>query len=107
MIDYDGVVEQTEPLIIGGYGTHDNPPQFINPCSIAIDVNDHIYAADSKNGRVQVLALCGNPVRKPIYVGKKFQPSSVAVSSDGQVFICDSHLIRVYVSGKLIILLCV
>ena len=96
MIDYDGFVEHSKPLIIGRYGTQENPPQFINPCSVAIDDDDAIYIADSKNSRVQILSLNGNPLRKPIDLGKNFQPSSVTVNSNRHVFVTDSCLVRVY-----------
>lgn len=96
MIDYDGFVQHSEPLIIGLYGVNENPPQFAHPCGIAIDVNDAIYIADLRNSRVQILSLNGNPLRKPIDLGKNFQPSSITVNCDRHVFVTDSRLVRVY-----------
>jgi DNA-binding beta-propeller fold protein YncE len=92
-------VEHSEPFVIGRYGTRENPPQFMHPCSIAVDVNDDIYVADSKNARVQILSLNGDPVRKPIDLGKNFQPSSITVNSDRHVFVSDSHVVRAYSSN--------
>jgi DNA-binding beta-propeller fold protein YncE len=106
MIDYDELVEHSELLMIGRYGTHENSPQFIHPSSIAIDVNDEIYVADTKNARVQILSLNGIPVRKPIDLGKNFQPSSIAVNSARHIFVSDSHIVRGYSSnGNLILLI--
>lgn len=99
MIDYDGFVEHSEPLIIGRYGAHENPPQFIHPCGVTIDDDDAIYIADSKNSRVQILSLNGKPLRKPIDLGKNFQPLSIAVNSNRHVFVTDSRLVRVYSSN--------
>ena len=99
MIDHNSLVEPTEPRSIGRYGTLDNPAQFKYPRGIAIDINDELYVADSKNSRVQLMSLDGNPVRKPIYLGKNFHPTSLTVSLDRQVFISDSHVVRVYSSS--------
>ena len=99
MIDYDGLVEHSEPLMIGHYGTNESSPQFMHPCSIAIDVQDKIYVADSQNARVQILSLNGSPVRKPIDLGNNFQPSSIAVSSSRHVFVSDSRVVRAYSSS--------
>ena len=99
MIDYDGLVERSESLIIGHYGTHETSPRFIHPCGITIDINDGIYVADMKNARVQILSLNGIPVRKPIDLSKNFQPSSITVNSIHHVFVTDSHVVRAYSSN--------
>lgn len=100
MVDYNGLIERTEPLVIGCKGEKSDPPNFRFPCSIALDQHDNIYIADSRNRRVQVLHIDGSPARKPIEVGN-FQPCAIAVSSTGKIFISNSHLIRIYSSdGK-------
>ncbi|XP_028408454.1 uncharacterized protein LOC114531021 [Dendronephthya gigantea] len=99
MIDHNSLVEPTEPRSIGRYGTLENPPQFKYPRGVAIDINNELYVADSKNSRVHVISLNGKPVRKPIYLGKNFHPTSLAVSLDRHVFISDSHVVRVYSSN--------
>ena len=99
MIDYDGLVERSESLTIGHYGTHETSPQFVHPCGITIDINDDIYVADMKNARVQILSLNGIPVQKPINLGKNFHPSSIIVNSTRHVFVTDSHVVRAYSSN--------
>ena len=95
MIDYNGLTGGITSVIIGRKGKKSDPPNFMFPCSVALDQDGNIYVADSRNRRVQILQMDGDALRKPIEFGR-FQPSAVAVSKNGKCFISDSYVVRAY-----------
>ena len=67
--------------------------QFFNPAGIAIDSNDNIYVADSKNSRVQIFTSDGTYLNKfegfNSGVDGFRQPIDIAINSTGHIYVAD------------------
>ncbi len=83
--------------IWGGEG--DGPGQFRFPDAVALDGQDNIYVADSRNHRVQRLtpqgaysAAWGSPGSAP---GQFNSPQGVAIDAQGVLYVADTDNNRV------------
>jgi DNA-binding beta-propeller fold protein YncE len=102
-------VFDSEGKFLRKWGTRgDADGQFNRPLAIAIDNrSDKIYIADTNNCRIQVFDTKGNFLAKWGTYGAGdmdlIYPQGVAVSSSGEIYVCDTynHRIKVYrsVSG--------
>ncbi len=63
--------------------------QFREPKRLAIDVWNYLYVTDSGNRRIQIFTPAGHPVIE-FTVKTLVNPSGIAVSQNGMVFVCDT-----------------
>ena len=75
--------------------------QFNSPSSLAIDGNDYIYVADSKNNRIQKFDPEGNYISE--FTGEGYMcgvlvsPSGIKVKSNGDIYIVDRGNSRIVI----------
>jgi DNA-binding beta-propeller fold protein YncE len=79
------------------WGSHGSEAgQFVQPRSLAIDENDHIWVADACNHRIQVFDASGTEVKlvriwgdKGREPGQLSYPYGLALDGKGHVFVCE------------------
>lgn len=80
---------------LGGWGGRGNGTWGFNQlCSVSIR-GDHVYVADTWNGRIESFTLAG---KRKAEAGELYGPRGVAVTPDERVWVCDTgnHRIVVY-----------
>lgn len=77
--------------------------EFNGPTHLTV-AGDRLYVTDTLNARVQSLTLSGEPVlsygRRGLYVGNLIRPKGIAVDSNQNVYVVESHFDHLLVFGE-------